>query len=114
MVISVLLIIIILNKDTGSENISSHQRISRKEDFKDLTYRDFESQPIKEHVSRVKNVMEPSNAADSTKRELQEAKAKIELLEKKLAILEGRIPQKYPDVKYLGYKERKRILVSGL
>lgn len=49
---------------------------------------------------------------DSSKRELQEAKARIEQLEKKIAILEGRIPQKYPEVKYLGYKERKRILVG--
>lgn len=56
--------------------------------------------------------METSNTDDKTKQELKEAKARIEQLEKKIAILEGRIPQKYPDVKYLGYKERKRILVS--
>lgn len=55
--------------------------------------------------------METPNREDKTQQELKEAKARIEQLEKKIAILEGRIPQKYPDVKYLGYKERKRILV---
>lgn len=58
------------------------------------------------------NNMDTSKIDDSTKQELQEAKARIEQLEKKIAFLEGRIPQKYPDVKYLGYKERKRILVG--
>lgn len=55
-----------------------------------------------------------SNSDDITKRELKEAKSRIEELEKKIAILEGRVPQKYPDVKFLGYKERKRILVSSI
>lgn len=49
----------------------------------------------------------------SVRLELLEAKAKIEELEKKIARLEGRVPEKYPDVKYLGYKDRKRILVTG-
>lgn len=55
--------------------------------------------------------MESSENLESTKQELQDAKARLELLEQKLAVLEGRIPQKYPDVEYLGYKDRKRILV---
>lgn len=55
--------------------------------------------------------MDSSDNLESTKRELQDAKARLELLEQKLAVLEGRIPQKYPDVEYLGYKDRKRILV---
>lgn len=58
--------------------------------------------------------MEANREKSNAKRELQEAKARLAQLEKKIAILEGRIPQKYPDVKYLGHKERKRILVRCL
>lgn len=59
--------------------------------------------------NRVK--MDSESNVNKDKEELKEAKTRIEQLEKKIAILEGRIPEKYPDVKYLGYKERKRILV---
>lgn len=55
--------------------------------------------------------MDTSDNLESTKQELHDAKARLELLEQKLAVLEGRIPQKFPDVEYLGYKDRKRILV---
>lgn len=44
--------------------------------------------------------------------ELNEAKKRIDILEKKIAFFEGRVPVKYPNVNYLGYKDRKRILVS--
>lgn len=51
-------------------------------------------------------------AEDSAvRRELFQAKARIDELEKKIAILEGRIPQKFPDVHHLSHKDRKRILV---
>lgn len=43
--------------------------------------------------------------------DLADAKKKIADLEAKLESLEIRIPKKYPDVKYLNYKLRKRILV---
>lgn len=109
-------IFLILKKDKyidNSEVKRHHQRID--DDFQDVGYREFDEIPKKEpYVLGEKKIkMEMNNVADEgTKRELQEAKARIEQLEKKLAILEGRIPQKYPDVQYLGYKERKRILVS--
>ncbi|XP_077293636.1 UDP-xylose synthase [Arctopsyche grandis] len=45
--------------------------------------------------------------------DLADAKKKIADLEAKLESLEIRIPKKYPDVKYLNYKLRKRILVTG-
>lgn len=64
----------------------------------------------KKHVLFSKK-MDSNENLESTKQELQDAKARLELLEQKLAVLEGRIPQKYPDVEYLGYKDRKRILV---
>lgn len=109
-------IFLILKKDKYIDNNEvkrHHQRID--DDFQDVGYREFDEIPKKEpYVLGEKKIkMEMNNVADEgTKRELQEAKTRIEQLEKKLAILEGRIPQKYPDVQYLGYKERKRILVS--
>lgn len=45
------------------------------------------------------------------KTDLQEAAAKIQALEEKLEILETRIPKKYPEVKFLNYLKKKRILV---
>lgn len=45
--------------------------------------------------------------------ELQEAQRKIRDLEVKIQQLEDRIPRKYPDVTYLNYKNRKRILITG-
>ncbi|XP_049288572.1 UDP-glucuronic acid decarboxylase 1 [Anopheles funestus] len=45
--------------------------------------------------------------------ELHEAKRQILELERKIQELEGRIPRKYPDVTFLNYKNRKRILITG-
>lgn len=45
--------------------------------------------------------------------ELQDAQRKIVELEYKIKELEHRIPRKYPDVTYLNYKNRKRILITG-
>lgn len=41
-----------------------------------------------------------------------EAAQKIKHLEHKIEQLESRIPKQFPDVKFLNYRERKRILVS--
>lgn len=46
-------------------------------------------------------------------RELLEAQIRIAELERKLVALAERIPQKYPEVTYLNYKNRKRVLVTG-
>lgn len=43
--------------------------------------------------------------------ELKAAQQKIQLLEKRLAELESRLPKKYDEVKFLNYQNRKRILV---
>lgn len=43
--------------------------------------------------------------------ELTEAKQRLRLLEMKIQTLENRISKKYPDVVFLNYKNRKRILV---
>ncbi|XP_046393241.1 UDP-glucuronic acid decarboxylase 1 [Ischnura elegans] len=45
--------------------------------------------------------------------DVDEARKRIRELEGKLRELEARIPNKFPDVKFLGYRSRKRILVTG-
>lgn len=49
--------------------------------------------------------------ADLTKK-LSGAYSKLHDLESRLKNLEKHIPKNYPDVKFLNYKDRKRILVS--
>lgn len=44
--------------------------------------------------------------------ELNEARQRLRLLEMKIQTLENRIARKYPDVSFLNYKDRKRVLVS--
>lgn len=43
--------------------------------------------------------------------ELREAKERLRQLEMKIEMLENRLSKKYPDVNFLNYKNRKRILV---
>lgn len=108
--VSVLFIFLIFSKDNRGNG--KHQRVG---DVEDLNYRGFNQEPKKEKylsVDIMEKELEPISDEENTKRALLEAKTRIEQLEKKIAILEGRVPQKYPDVKFLGYKERKRILVS--
>lgn len=50
----------------------------------------------------------------SSYNELHEAKQRLKLLEMKIQTLESRISKTYPDVTFLNYKNRKRILVSHL
>ncbi|XP_058129894.1 UDP-glucuronic acid decarboxylase 1 [Anopheles ziemanni] len=52
-------------------------------------------------------------AHDFRMNELYEAKRQILELQRKIQELEGRIPRKYPDVTFLNYKNRKRILITG-
>uniref|UniRef100_U5EXQ8 UDP-glucuronic acid decarboxylase 1 n=1 Tax=Corethrella appendiculata TaxID=1370023 RepID=U5EXQ8_9DIPT len=47
------------------------------------------------------------------KNELNQAYKRIDLLESKIKELERRIPKKHPDVRFLNYKNRKRILITG-
>lgn len=68
-----------------------------------------EQQPksIKENHQQYDN----DNELDNRYTELEQTKLKIKELELKIQLLEDRIPKKYPDVTYLNYKNRKRILV---
>ncbi|XP_014271499.1 UDP-glucuronic acid decarboxylase 1 [Halyomorpha halys] len=47
------------------------------------------------------------------KKELIEAKRRIYLLEQKVKSLEAKLPKPYPHVKFLSYRAKKRILVTG-
>lgn len=55
----------------------------------------------------------PSNLEEANY-ELQEAARKIFELEQKIMILEKKVPKTYPDVKFLNYLTRKRILVTKI
>lgn len=115
-VLSLLIFIfLILRQDKINTKINDRPHQRAENEFQDIAYRDFNHKPKRNDYNQhnLKDMETNNKADDNSKQELQEAKARIEILEKKLAILEGRIPQKYPEVKYLGYKERKRILVTG-
>ncbi|XP_044743945.1 UDP-glucuronic acid decarboxylase 1 [Chrysoperla carnea] len=50
---------------------------------------------------------------DDNIHDLNEAKSKIKMLETKLKQLEARVSKKFPDVHFLNYRARKRILITG-
>lgn len=106
-----LLIFLVLHKDKIDESGINRQHQRLGDDFQDVGYRDNIEVLPNQKLVKTLNMEINKVESDSTKRELMEAKARIEQLEKKIAVLEGRIPQKYPEVEYLGFKERKRILV---
>jgi len=50
---------------------------------------------------------------DSLKTPEVDDSSKVTRLERMIRELESRMPKKYPDVKFLSYKDRKRILITG-
>lgn len=71
----------------------------------------FEKQDAKaEHIldERISNNIDH----EAHKQQIDEAAKKINRLEGKIRQLESRIPKQFPDVKFLNYRERKRILVN--
>lgn len=57
------------------------------------------------------NKRDMQNDLKSSYNELSEAKQRLRILEMKIQTLESRMSKKYPDVLFLNYKNRKRILV---
>ncbi|KAF5279228.1 hypothetical protein FQR65_LT03476 [Abscondita terminalis] len=51
--------------------------------------------------------------APMLRKDLEGAALKVEELERKIRLLESQIPKKYPAVKYLNYKKKKKILITG-
>lgn len=67
---------------------------------------------------RFANILKKAAAGDASEiNDLEEAKNKIKELEEKLKYIESkleiRVPKNYPVVKFLNYKNRRRILVTG-
>ncbi|KAJ4428178.1 hypothetical protein ANN_24193 [Periplaneta americana] len=63
----------------------------------------------REEVNEVPNAVAKAQEI----RNFREAQRRIKELEEKIRDLEKRIPQRFPDVKYLNYRSRKRILITG-
>ncbi|KAL4704821.1 hypothetical protein ACJJTC_001296 [Scirpophaga incertulas] len=106
----VLFVFLILNKNHTNEDIVNNLNIQKQADQR-FVVPSYEENYVK--IVKMQSDLNNQAENDSTKKELLETRSHIEQLEKKIALLEGRIPQKYPDVTYLGHKERKRILVTG-
>ncbi|XP_068086517.1 UDP-glucuronic acid decarboxylase 1 [Anabrus simplex] len=75
-------------------------------------------EPVQNEIKEVTNAelqtsQKEIHRSDDNYRDLQEAQKRIQELESKLRRLESRIPQRYPDVKFLNYRARKRILITG-
>lgn len=67
--------------------------------------------PIASESSHASNDAE--GELTSSYNELNDARQRLRLLEMKIRVLENRLAKKYPDVLFLNYKNRKRILVSS-
>ena len=72
-------------------------------------------EPIKEVETPIINMPEQKKAFlrwKIDKKELAEAKRRIFILEQRLKSIESNLPRPYPNVKFLSYRVKKRILVS--
>lgn len=73
--------------------------------------------PNKQQQSASQNLQDsqdPHGELSTSYNELNDARHRLRLLEMKIKTLENRIAKKYPDVLFLNYKNRKRILVSAI
>lgn len=73
-----------------------------------------------DEIKRVENGVVPSHPVAEKQigmnhpvTTLDEAALRIQELEDRLKEIEYRIPKKYPEIKFLTYKDRKRILITG-
>lgn len=98
---------------TQTEELYSYNRERpKREDFRDVTFNEEKPVPHKEIPPPVPVAPVVRTKTDEN-RQLAEAQHRIRELEAKLRRLELRVPQRYPDVKFLNYRSRKRILVTG-
>ncbi|XP_055371192.1 UDP-glucuronic acid decarboxylase 1 [Condylostylus longicornis] len=67
--------------------------------------------------SKIKTLTSHENEIQSEehrlRKELEETKTRLKQIENRIMEMEKNIPKKYPDVKFLNYKNRKRILITG-
>lgn len=78
----------------------------------------FDSNKYSSLISSKQQRIAANNEADgeltASYNELKDARQRLRLLEMQIQTLENRIARKYPDVLFLNYKNRKRILVRKL
>lgn len=84
-----------------------HDKSGRLRRFNDIV-----SQTTHQYAAAQVNDISPPGSKVHEIHSFEEVWKKIKELAKKMKVLEKRIPQRYPDVKYLNYRSRKRILVS--
>lgn len=65
--------------------------------------------------SKVEILKESKPTSLEDKMDMESAKDRIQLLEDKIALLEARLPTQhiFPKIEFLGYQDRKRILITG-
>lgn len=95
------------NAWTRAEETSWNENFAFQHD-KNRVFKAFKEE---EHFEKSAPKKEKESAA-SPNSEIKEAFYKIDQLEKKIKSLETRTVKKYPDVKFLTYKDRRRILVG--
>ncbi|PNF40856.1 UDP-glucuronic acid decarboxylase 1, partial [Cryptotermes secundus] len=105
-IVSVVVVLCVYKNWVHTEEISYtyHDKSGRLRHFNDIV-------PHTTHQYAAAQVNEISPPGDI--HSFQEVWKKIKELAKKMKVLEKRIPQRYPDVKYLNYRSRKRILITG-
>ncbi|KAK7866089.1 hypothetical protein R5R35_013584 [Gryllus longicercus] len=92
-----------------TEDIYDYNRDrTRREDFRDGNHRS----EVQKSGPDVTNSIGGAQKTEGSQ-QLADAQHRIRELEAKLRRLELRVPQRFPDVKFLNYKSRKRILVTG-
>lgn len=84
---------------------------SKKPSDEEVVYVDDKAQHYSE-TGQEKFTLSPATKEHNDIKSLDEALVKIKDLEQRLKDIEYRIPKKYPEVKFLTFKDRKRILVS--
>ncbi|XP_053671819.1 UDP-glucuronic acid decarboxylase 1 [Anopheles nili] len=98
--------------DGGGEKVEEPRWSVANDDVRML--KQLHRQPVRKGANAGFAPLEEAEAERETRlNELHEAKRQILELERKIQELEGRIPRKYPDVTFLNYKNRKRILITG-
>lgn len=85
---------------------------SKKPSDEEVVYVDDKAQHYSE-TGQEKLTLAPAAKEHKDIKSLDEALVKIMDLEQRLKDIEYRIPKKYPEVKFLTFKDRKRILVTG-
>lgn len=97
----------------GENELEPNPERSRYVVDRDDSVRRVEKVALRRHPPAVADAAGQQDLGQQHLDEVHQAKQQILALERKIQELEGRIPRKYPDVTFLNYKNRKRILITG-